>query len=62
MVDLRKIKALIIVFSENESAYLGLYLLEDSFYTHFLSWPYRRRVRKNLSFPCFAISLFLWTV
>lgn len=22
-------------------------LLDDSFYTHFLSWPYRRRVRKT---------------
>lgn len=40
MVDLRKIGALIFVaFSENERAYLGLYLLDNSFYAYFLSWP-----------------------
>lgn len=49
MVDLRKIRALIfvVVFSENESAYLGFYLLDDSFYARFLNWLYRRRVRKT---------------
>lgn len=61
-VGLRKTRAVIFFFfSWKWKPLFGALLVRWFIYAHFLSWLHRR-VEENVDFPCFALSLFLWTV